>query len=326
MKEPVLYIIVPCYNEEEVLLTAADVLHKKLNSLIQNNTISPESKIVLIDDGSEDNTWNIAGNICGQFKEFSAIKLSHNSGHQNAVLAGLMSVRDVCDITITIDADLQDDINVMDEMIEEYQKGNDIVYGVRNNRDSDGFLKRFTAQTYYKFLKFMGVEIVYNHADYRLMDKKALDKLSEFEETNLFLRGLIPLIGLDSSCVYYSRLPRFAGESKYNVGKMFKLAADGVTSFSIKPLKFITRLGLLMLFVSICFLVYIIISKFNGNTQTGWSSLMCSIWFLGGLNLVSLGIVGEYVGKIYSEVKRRPRYIISETKNLNKENTDDKEF
>lgn len=310
MKIEKLYLVVPCYNEEEVLMTTAKVLKEKMNNLIQKNMISEESRILFINDGSKDKTWSIIEALCSDDQLYEGIKLSRNEGHQNAVLAGLMTAKEYCDMAISLDADLQDDIDVIDQFVEEYYNGNDIVYGVRSKRETDTFFKRFSAESFYKLLKFFGVEIVYNHADYRLMSKRALDGLSQFKEVNLFLRGIVPLIGYPSTIVTYERHERFAGESKYPLKKMLALAFDGITSFSIKPIRMISVVGVISFLVSIGILIYSVITNYLGNTITGWTSLACSIWALGGIQLLSIGIIGEYIGKIYNETKERPKYFI----------------
>ena len=308
-----LYMVVPCYNEEEVLNETAGRLKEKYISLIERNMISPESRVVFVNDGSKDETWNI---ICSLHESdpdfFSGVNLAHNAGHQNAVLAGLMTVKDICDMAITMDADLQDDIDTIDAMVEKYYEGNQVVYGVRNARDTDTFFKRVTAEGFYKFMKVMGADVVFNHADFRLMSKRVLAELAGFREVNLFLRGMVPLIGFKSCSVYYERHERFAGESKYPLKKMMAFAINGITSFSTKPLKLITTLGGIMSFLSILAFIWAFVVKVIGHSEIGWSSMMCSIWLIGGLQLLCLGIIGEYVGKIYAEVKQRPRYIIDE--------------
>ena len=308
-----LYMVVPCYNEEEVLNETAGRLKEKYISLIERNMISPESRVVFVNDGSKDETWNI---ICSLHESdpdfFSGVNLAHNAGHQNAVLAGLMTVKDICDMAITMDADLQDDIDTIDAMVEKYYEGNQVVYGVRNARDTDTFFKRFTAEGFYKFMKVMGADVVFNHADFRLMSKRVLAELAGFREVNLFLRGMVPLIGFKSCSVYYERHERFAGESKYPLKKMMAFAINGITSFSTKPLKLITTLGGIMSFLSILAFIWAFVVEVIGHSEIGWSSMMCSIWLIGGLQLLCLGIIGEYVGKIYAEVKQRPRYIIDE--------------
>ena len=312
-----LYAVVPCYNEQDMLPLSAPILRDKWRSLMDRGAISRDSRITLVDGGSADGTWQIIRELCDAPDSlFCAVKLSHNRGHQNALLAGLESVMDRCDAAVSLDADLQDDIDVIDRFIEEYENGCDIVYGVRDDRSSDSFAKRVTAQGYYKFLKLLGVDIIYNHADYRLMSRRALHALSGYRETNLFLRGIIPELGFPSAIVTYARREREAGESKYTLPKMLKLAFDGITSFSVRPIRILAVVGVLTLLVAVVMAVYTLVRHFTGNTVSGWSSLMISIWFLGGLNLLALGVVGEYIGKIYSEVKQRPRYIVEETVGL----------
>lgn len=320
----ILYMVVPCYNEEAVLHETAKQLKEKYKSMIERKLISEQSRVVFVNDGSKDKTWQIIEELHSDFPEyFSGINLARNSGHQNAVLAGLMTVKDICDIAITMDADLQDDINAIDSMVEEYYKGNQVVYGVRSERKTDTFFKRFTAESFYKFMKVMGADVVYNHADFRLMSKVVLKELENFKEVNLFLRGMIPLIGYKSTSVYYERNERFAGESKYPLKKMLAFAMNGITSFSVKPLKIITGIGFLMVFLSMIAFIWAFVAKFIGESELGWSSLICSIWFIGGLQILCLGVIGEYIGKIYAEVKQRPRYIVAEFINSanKKENT-----
>lgn len=307
MKKPILYIVVPCYNEEDCLDETARQLSKKIESLAGAKKISQDSRIVFIDDGSKDKTWDL---ISRNKQSVVGIKLAHNRGHQNALLAGLMYAKNHCDISISIDADLQDDINAIDKMIEEYSNGADIVYGVRSERKTDSWFKRSTAQGFYKIMSLLGVETVYNSADFRLMSKRSLEALSEYTEINLFLRGIVPTIGFKTSTVTYSRAKRFAGESKYPLKKMLNFAWDGISSFSTKPIRLILGLGVIVSFVSLVVLLYSLIMKMIGHTVDGWTFTVCSIWLLGGLQMFSLGVVGEYVGKIYSEVKHRPRYII----------------
>ncbi len=307
-----LYVIVPCYNEEEVLKETSKCLKQKCEKLIKDKKITKKSKIMFVDDGSSDETWNMIMNLCSEDSLFAGVKLSKNRGQQNALLAGLMTAKEKADITISMDADLQDDINVIDEMLEKNEMGYEIVYGVRSSRQKDTFFKRFTAKTFYRLLEFLGVDIVYNHADCRLMSKKALEALANYQEVNLFLRGLVPLIGYKSTICYYERHERFAGKSKYPLKKMFSFAVDGITSFSIKPLQMIMALGIIILLVSIIIMIYSLIVKVMGMVVPGWTFLTISIWFLGGLQMVSIGIIGEYVGKIYYETKKRPRYIIEE--------------
>ena len=309
-KKSILYVVIPCYNEEEVLEITTKELEKKINLLIQNNIISKDSKVLYVNDGSKDNTWKLIEKINRKNKMFCGIKLSRNMGHQNALIAGLMCAKEYADITISMDADLQDDINVIDEMIKEYNNGSQIVYGVRSSRKKDSFFKRKTAESFYKFMKLMGVEIVYNHADCRLMSKDALEGLEKFDEVNLFLRGIVPQIGLESSIVYYERNKRAAGESKYPLKKMIKFAVDGITSFSVVPLRLIASLGFIMCIFSFFVLLYALIVKIFGKTVSGWTFIIVSIWLVSGIQMLSLGIIGEYIGKIYKETKKRPRYII----------------
>ena len=309
----ILYMVVPCYNEQEVLRETAAQLKTKYNDLMSAGLISKDSRVVFVNDGSKDTTWSIIKELHAADPQlFSGVDLAHNSGHQNAVLAGLMTVKELCDMCITMDADLQDDIDTIDEMVKQYYEGNQVVYGVRSARDTDTFFKKFTAESFYKFMKVMGVDVVYNHADFRLMSKRVLQELANFKEVNLFLRGMVPLIGFQSTKVYYERHERLAGESKYPLKKMLAFAINGITSFSTKPLKLITTLGIIMSIASILAFIWAFIAKIGGFTEHGWSSTMCSIWLIGGLQLFCLGIIGEYVGKIYAEVKQRPRYIIAE--------------
>ncbi len=308
----VLYIVLPCYNEEEVLPETAKQLHIKMEQLIQNQKISSKSRIVFVNDGSKDKTWSI---ICALHKQnpiFQGISLSRNRGHQNALLAGLMTVKAYCDMTISMDADLQDDIYAIDKMIEKYYDGNEIVYGVRNNRETDTTFKRCTAESYYKTMQFLGADIIPNHADFRLMSRRALDGLEQFQEVNLFLRGVVPMIGYQSDVVYYARKERFAGKSKYPLKKMFSFAWEGITSLSVRPIKMITILGTIVFLVSIAMLIYSVIRHAMGATTIGWTSLVVSIWAIGGLQLLAIGIIGEYIGKVYLETKSRPKYIIQE--------------
>ncbi len=309
---PILYLVIPCYNEEEVLPETSRELKEKLTQLIKTNKISKNSKIMFVNDGSKDKTWDIIKDLTEKDKIFRGVKLSRNKGHQNALLAGLMTSIEYADITISMDADLQDDINVIDEMLEKYEEGYEVVYGVRSSRKKDTFFKRFTAESFYKLMKFLGVDIVYNHADCRLMSKKALAGLKEYQEVNLFLRGIVPQIGFKNTVVYYERQARFAGESKYPLKKMLSFAFDGITSFSIKPLRMILGLGFLILFVSIIIMIYSLVVKILGNTVPGWTFIVISIWFIGGLQMISIGVIGEYIGKVYYETKARPRYIIEE--------------
>ena len=307
-----LYIAVPCYNEEEVLPDSAAKLKEKLRAMMAAGTISDDSRIVFIDDGSRDRTWELIRELHAGDSIFSGIKLSRNRGHQNALMCGLMTLREEADAVISIDADLQDDINVFDEMVAKFEDGCDVVYGVRSKRKTDSFFKRFTAEGYYKLLDHMGAKVIFNHADFRLMSSRALAAFSEYQETNLFLRGLVPMIGFKSEIVAYERAERLAGESKYPLKKMLALAWEGITSLSTKPIKIITRLGLIIFLVSIGMLIYTLIRYFCGATETGWASLAISIWAIGGLQLLAIGIIGEYIGKIYLETKRRPRFIVEE--------------
>ena len=305
-----LYLAIPCYNEEEVLWDSAEKLLNKYYDLMNARKISEDSRIVFIDDGSQDFTWDIIENLHNQTPIFQGIKLSRNRGHQNALLAGLMTLKDKADAVISIDADLQDDINAIDKMLAEYEKGCDVVYGVRSKRETDTFFKRFTAEGFYKILNKMGAKVIFNHADFRLMSRRALRAFSQYKETNIFLRGMVPMIGYKSAIVQYERAERLAGESKYPLKKMLALAWEGVTSLSIQPIRMITWLGLFIFLVSLIMIIYSVISFFVGATVSGWTSTLCSIWALGGLQLLAIGIIGEYIGKIYMETKRRPRFII----------------
>ena len=310
--QPILYIVVPCYNEEEVLAETTKRLTAKLTSMIKGNTVSPNSRIMYVNDGSKDRTWEIISSYYEENEFVTGVNLSRNRGHQNALLAGLMTAKEYADIVISMDADLQDDIEVLDKFVEEYNSGCDIVYGVRSSRKKDSFFKKNTALAFYKLMEKMGVEIVYNHADYRLMSKRAIEELSNFKEVNLFLRGIIPMIGFKTSTVEYERDKRFAGESKYPLKKMVSFAIDGITSCSIKPIRLITTFGFLVFLVSMLLLVYVVIGHFLGNTVEGWPTLMVMICFFGGFQIMSIGVVGEYVGKIYMETKERPRFIIGD--------------
>ena len=310
----VLYIAVPCYNEEAVLPETSKRLSEKLSSLIHSGVISDKSRVVFVDDGSKDRTWEIICSLHEENPMMCGVKLSRNRGHQNALLAGLSYSRQYADAVISMDADLQDDINAVDKMLEKFHDGCEVVYGVRSERKTDTAFKRSTAQLFYKLMNAMGAEVVYNHADYRLLSKRAAEYLESFSEVNLFLRGIVPLIGFKSDKVYYERGERFAGESKYPLKKMLAFALDGITSFSVKPLKFISVIGILMAVVSAFFLVKAIVDHYTNNAEIGWPSLMCSVWFIGGVQTFCIGIIGEYIGKIYSETKRRPRFIIEETR------------
>ncbi|MBR4394650.1 MAG: glycosyltransferase family 2 protein [Oscillospiraceae bacterium] len=309
---PVLYIIIPCYNEQEVLPITAPLFLEKLQSLIQLGKISDSSRVLFVNDGSKDRTWEIITDLSCQNEHFAGISQSRNRGHQNAVLAGLMEAKDRCDITISIDCDGQDDIDAMDEMVDAYANGFDVVYGVRSSRRTDTFFKRFTAQSFYKFLAAMGAEVVYNHADYRLISSRVLKEFANFGEVNLFLRGLIPLVGFNSTTVSYSRAERMAGESHYPLKKMIGLAVDGVTSLSVKPLQLITGFGIFVALISFIGCLWVLITALCGKAVAGWASMTCIVCFVGGVQLISLGIIGEYIGKIYLETKHRPRYIISD--------------
>ncbi len=309
-KEVILYMVIPCYNEEEVLLETTKRLNEKYNTLISNKVISKKSKVLYVDDGSKDNTWELIENIHNANNTFLGIKLSRNRGHQNALVAGLLTAKEYADVVISMDADLQDDINAIDKMLDEYYKGNEVVYGVRSSRKKDSWFKKTTAQSFYKLMKIMGVDVIYNHADFRLTSKRVLDSFENYKEVNLFLRGIFPLIGYKNSVVYYERDKRFAGESKYPLKKMLSFACDGITSFSIKPLRMILSLGLIILFISIAIMIYSLVVKIMGKVVPGWTFITISIWFIGGLQMLSIGVIGEYIGKIYNETKQRPRYFI----------------
>lgn len=305
-----LYVVVPCYNEEAVLHETSKRMLELFGSMKADGLINEKSRIVFVDDGSKDKTWSIIDTLAKEHTEIAGIKLAHNAGHQNALFGGLMTVKDDCDCAISIDADLQDDINVIPDMVKHYIDGYDVVYGVRNKRDTDTFFKRTTAVGFYKLMQFMGVNIVFNHADYRLMSKRAIDGLAQFPERNMFLRGMVPLVGYRSTSVYYDRSERFAGESKYPLKKMISFAFDGITSFSISPIRMISAFGAIVCVIAVIMAIYALVQKIMGHTGAGWASLMMSIWFIGGVQLLSVGLIGEYIGKLYKEVKRRPRYII----------------
>ena len=307
-----LAIVVPCYNEEEVLDIAAAELQQVLNDLIAKEKISKESFVLFVDDGSKDKTWELIEKQHKASEQICGLKLAGNVGHQFALTAGLIAAKDMADVTISIDADLQDDTSVIEEMIDKFLDGADIVYGVRNDRKKDSWFKRTTAQGFYKVMSLMGVKTVYNHADFRLMSQRSVEQFSKYEETNLFLRGMVPLIGYRTDSVYYERKERVAGESKYPIKKMFALAWNGITSFSVKPISFITMLGVMIIFLSICASVYALISLMTGHVVAGWTSLILSIWFIGGVQLLSIGLIGQYIGKIYIEVKHRPRYNVEQ--------------
>ena len=309
---PRLFIVIPCYNEQEVLPITAPMFLEKLNQLIEDGKISEDSRIMFVNDGSKDETWSIISDLAEKDEHYIGISQSRNRGHQNAVLAGLMEAKDKCDITISIDCDGQDDINAMDKMVDEYLHGCEVVYGVRSSRESDTFFKRTTAQGFYKFLSAMGAEVVYNHADYRLISSKVLNELADFKEVNLFLRGMVPLVGFKSTSVEYARTERIAGESKYPLKKMIALALDGITSLSVKPLRLITEFGVIVAMISFIGCLWALITALCGNTVAGWASMTCIVCFVSGVQLICIGIIGEYVGKIYMETKQRPRYIISE--------------
>lgn len=311
-KKSILYIVVPCYNEEEVITETTEALKKKLDSLIKKNLISRKSKVMYVNDGSKDNTWEIIKSIHKKEKYFTGISLSRNMGHQNALLSGLMTSLKYADVVISMDADLQDDIDAIDAMLIKYYQGCDIVYGVRSKRKKDTLFKKGTAHLFYQLMKFMGADIIVNHADFRLASKKVLEELSNFQEVNLFLRGIFPLIGYHQDIVYYERKERKAGVSKYPLRKMINFAWNGITSFSIQPIRMILVLGILIFIISIGIIFYSFIRKLTGNTVTGWTFIVCSIWLIAGIQMASIGMIGEYIGKIYQETKRRPRYIISE--------------
>ena len=311
--EPILYIVIPCYNEQEVLPITAPMFLQKINDLAAAGKISPDSRVLFVNDGSKDRTWEIINELVASDEHYVGICQSRNRGHQNAVLAGLMEAKSRCDITISIDCDGQDDINAMDGMVDAYRDGCDIVYGVRSKRDTDTFFKRFTAESFYKILNAMGAEVVFNHADYRLMSARALEEFAKFKEVNLFLRGMVPLVGFKSTCVTYERHERIAGESHYPLSKMLALAFDGITSLSIKPIRFITGFGVFVALVSFIGVLWAVIEAAMGLTVSGWASMTSIICFVSGVQLICLGVIGEYIGKIYLESKHRPRYIISET-------------
>ena len=310
--EEILYIVVPCYNEEEVLPETSRRLKEKLETLMAAGAISRESRVLFVNDGSKDRTWQIIEELHQSCPIFSGVDLTRNRGHQNALLAGLMTAKDRCDMAISMDADLQDDIDAVDAMVEQYHAGCDIVYGVRSSRKKDTFFKRFTAEGFYRLMNAMGAETVFNHADYRLMSRRALEGLAQFREVNLFLRGIVPMIGYRTGTVEYERGERFAGESKYPLKKMLSFAMEGITSLSVKPIRFITGLGFLVFVISILMLIWSIVRWAMGETILGWASLICSVWAIGGLILLSLGVIGEYIGKIYLETKERPRFLIRE--------------
>ena len=313
----ILYVVIPCFNEEMVIRETTKRLKEKLTTLMSKKIISKESKVMYVDDGSTDKTWDLIEEIYKKEKYFTGISLSRNRGHQNALLAGLMTAKDRADIVISMDADLQDDIDAVDKMLEKYHEGNEVVYGVRSSRKKDSWFKKTTAESFYKFMKFMGADIIFNHADYRLASKKVLNELEKYKEVKLFLRGIFPLIGFKSDIVYYKRNKRFAGESKYPLKKMLNFAWNGITSFSIKPIKLVLNVGIIMFIVSILVLIYCLVVKLTGHTVAGWTFIVCSIWIVAAIQMLAIGLIGEYIGKIYSEVKERPKYVIE--KDLEKE-------
>lgn len=310
-KIPILYIVIPCYNEEEVLPITSKLFLEKIHYLVSCEKISDESRILFVNDGSKDSTWEIICGLSKQDEHYVGISQSRNRGHQNAVLAGLMEAKECCDITISIDCDGQDDINAMDEMVEAYLNGSEIVYGVRSSRQTDTFFKRFTAEGFYKLLNWMGAEVVFNHADYRLISSRVLDEFENFKEVNIFLRGMVPLVGFKSTSVYYERAERIAGESHYPLKKMLALAFDGITSLSTKPIRLITTFGFVVALLSFLGIVWAVLGSIIGTTVLGWSSTICIVCFVGGIQMLCMGVIGEYIGKIYLETKARPRYIIS---------------
>ena len=312
VKKNILYLVIPCYNEEEVLPITTKKLTEKLDNMIKDKLVSKESRIMYVNDGSKDRTWELIGQFNKTNKYVTGVNLSRNRGHQNALLAGLMTAKEYADIVVSMDADLQDDIDVVDKMVIEYNNGCDIVYGVRSARKTDTWFKKTTAEGFYKFMALLGVEIVYNHADYRLMSKRALNELENFKEVNLFLRGIIPLLGFKTAKVEYERKERFAGESKYPLKKMLNFALDGILSFSIKPIRIITSAGFIVSFLSFLFLIYVIIGHFVSDNVTGWTTIVALICFFGSFQVLCIGIIGEYIGKIYNETKQRPRYIIED--------------
>lgn len=322
-KKPILYIVVPCYNEQEALPLMAPVFLKKMKQMIGEEKIHEQSRILFVNDGSRDDTWNIICQLSKENRYYLGLSLSRNHGHQNALLAGLMEAKDRADITISIDCDGQDDVNAMEQMVDEYLAGAEIVYGVRSRRDTDTFFKRFTAESFYRLMKWMGAEVVFNHADYRLVSSRALEAFSDFHEVNIFLRGMFPLVGFRSTAVYYERTERVAGKTHYPLKKMLALALDGITSLSIRPIRLITVLGVLVFLVGCAITLWAIALRIAGKTVAGWTSMICVVAFLGGLQLLATGIVGEYIGKIYMETKARPRYIISERTYKESENNNE---
>lgn len=312
MKNSVLYVVIPCYNEEDVLEETNKKIINKFNGLIKNKVISKDSRIMYVNDGSKDGTWDLILKFHKNSSLVTGVKLSRNRGHQNALLAGLITAKDYADVVISMDADLQDDINAIDKMVNKYYEGSDIVYGVRSSRKKDTFFKKFTAEGFYKIMKLMGVDIVFNHADYRLASKRVLEELDNYKETNLFLRGLFPLLGFKTDIVYYERAERFAGQSKYPIKKMISFAWEGITSFTVKPLKMIMSLGLIIAFFSFIFLVYVIIGYFTGNNVSGWTTIIVLLCLFSGIQIFCIGVIGEYLGKVYIESKNRPRFCIEE--------------
>lgn len=310
--KPRLYIVIPCYNEQKVLPITAPMFQRKIETLIDNKKIAIDSKVLFVNDGSKDSTWEIIQTLSSESPVYEGVCLSRNRGHQNALLAGLMEAKDRADITISIDCDGQDDIDAMDQMVDEYLAGAEIVYGVRSKRDTDTFFKRFTAESFYKVMKWMGADTIYNHADYRLVSSRVLNEFANFKEVNIFLRGMFPLVGFKSTCVYYERNKRIAGEGHYPLRKMLALAFDGITSLSVKPIRIITGVGAAISLVTFGLIIYVLISFFTGNVVPGWSSSLIATCFIGGIQLISLGVIGEYVGKMYMETKQRPRFIIGE--------------
>lgn len=319
MMTPVLYLVIPCYNEEQVLPLTSGKFKAKLEELIEAGKISEDSRVMFVNDGSKDTTWDILSSLCEEDKKYCAISLAHNRGHQNALIAGLMEAKKFADITISMDCDGQDDINAITQMVDEYAKGNEIVFGVRNDRSTDSWFKRTTAQSYYKFLRGMGVDIIPDHADYRLMSSRVLNALEGYGEVNLFLRGIIPQLGFKQSVVYYSRAEREAGTTHYPLSKMMSLAIDGVTSFSVRPLRLITVMGLIVALLSFVGIIYVLVSVISGYYVDGWASTTCILCFVSGIQMISLGVIGEYIGRIYLETKKRPRYFVAERKNITEE-------
>ena len=319
MMTPILYLVIPCYNEEQVLPLTSGKFKAKLEELIEAGKISENSRVMFVNDGSKDTTWDILSSLCEEDKKYCAISLAHNRGHQNALIAGLMEAKKFADITISMDCDGQDDINAITQMVDEYAKGSEIVFGVRNDRSTDSWFKRTTAQSYYKFLRGMGVDIIPDHADYRLMSARVLNALEGYGEVNLFLRGIIPQLGFKQSVVYYSRAEREAGTTHYPLSKMLSLAIDGVTSFSVRPLRLITVLGLIVALLSFVGIIYVLVSVISGYYVDGWASTTCILCFVSGIQMISLGVIGEYIGRIYLETKKRPRYFVAERKNITEE-------